>query len=124
MNFKRIFHTIDTHTAGEPTRTIVGGIPYIPGNNVEDKMIYMKENSDWIRKSLMYEPRGNNVMSGVVLTEPCKKQADIGVFFIEVGGYLPMCGHDTIGVSTALIESGAFKHKEPLSKINLITPPV
>ncbi|HKL12876.1 MAG TPA: proline racemase family protein [Halanaerobiales bacterium] len=122
MNFKRIFHTIDTHTAGEPTRTIVGGIPYIPGKSMEEKMMYMKNNMDWIRKVLMFEPRGNNVMSGVVLTEPCKKQADIGVFFIEVGGYLPMCGHDTIGVSTALIESGTIKPKEPVTKITLDTP--
>lgn len=122
MRFKRTFNTIDSHTAGEPTRTIVGGIPYVPGKNMEEKMMHMKENNDWIRKALMYEPRGNNVMSGAVLTEPCNKEADIGVFFIEVGGYLPMCGHDTIGVSTALIESGIIEPVEPVTNITLDTP--
>ncbi len=122
MRFKRTFNTIDSHTAGEPTRTIVGGIPYVPGKTMEEKMMHMKENNDWIRKALMYEPRGNNVMSGAVLTEPCNKEADIGVFFIEVGGYLPMCGHDTIGVSTALIESGIIKPVEPVTNITLDTP--
>lgn len=122
MRVKRTFNTIDTHTAGEPTRTIVGGIPYVPGKTMEEKMMHMKENNDWIRKALMYEPRGNNVMSGVVLTEPCNEEADIGVFFIEVGGYLPMCGHDTIGVSTALIESGIIEPVEPVTNITLDTP--
>ncbi len=122
MRFKRSFSTIDSHTAGEPTRTITGGIPYVPGDTMKEKMFYMKENQDWIRKALMYEPRGNNVMSGVILTEPCHKEADIGVIFIEVGGYLPMCGHDTIGVSTALIESGIVEAEEPITKITLDTP--
>jgi len=122
MRFKRVFSTIDSHTAGEPTRTIVGGLPYVPGKSMAEKMLYMKNNNDWIRKALMYEPRGNNVMSGVVLTEPCNKEADIGAFFIEVGGYMPMCGHDTIGVSTALIESGIIEPIEPVTKITLDTP--
>src|SRR5690554_2257683 len=122
MRFKRMFTSIDTHTVGEPTRTITGGIPHIPGDTVSEKMLYMKENMDWIRQLLMYEPRGNDVMSGVVLTEPCTPGADIGVIYIEVGGYLPMCGHDTIGVSTALIESGIIEPREPLTTITLDTP--
>ncbi|MBS3768359.1 MAG: proline racemase family protein [Candidatus Cloacimonetes bacterium] len=122
MRIKKLFQTIDTHTAGEPTRTITGGIPYIPGKTMSEKMLYFKKNKDWIRQALMFEPRGNNVMSGVILSEPCNPEADIGVFFIEVGGYLPMCGHDTIGVSTALIEGGIVEVKEPVTKIKLDTP--
>jgi proline racemase len=122
MRFKRMFTSIDTHTVGEPTRTITGGIPYIPGDTMSEKMLYMKDKQDWIRKILMFEPRGNEVMSGVILTEPCDKRADIGVIYIEVGGYLPMCGHDTIGVATALIESGIIEAVEPVTKIKLDTP--
>jgi len=122
MRFKRMFTSIDTHTEGEPTRTIIGGIPHIPGDSVSDKMLYMRDNMDWIRQLLMYEPRGNEVMSGVVLTEPCTPGADIGVIYIEVGGYLPMCGHDTIGVATALIESGMIEPSEPVTTITLDTP--
>lgn len=122
MSFKRMFNTVDTHTGGEPTRTIVGGMPYIPGKTIVEKMLYLKEKEDWIRQCLMYEPRGNEVMSGVFLTEPCLPEADIGVIFIEVGGYLPMCGHDTIGVCTTLIETGIIKAEEPYAYINLDTP--
>lgn len=35
---------------------------------------------------------------------------------------MPMCGHDTIGVSTALIESGLLKAEEPYTYATLDTP--
>jgi proline racemase len=122
MRAARVFSVIDTHTGGEPTRTIIGGLPYIPGKTVVDKMKYLKGNMDWIRTALMFEPRGHSVMSGVILTEPTHPEADIGVIFIETGGYLPMCGHDTIGVSTALVEAGIVKVEEPVTRITLDTP--
>jgi len=122
MKIARVFSAIDTHTGGEPTRTIIGGLPYIPGKTIVDKMTYLKENMDWVRTALMFEPRGHSVMSGVILTEPTHPDADIGVVFIETGGYLPMCGHDTIGVCTALVETGMVKVEEPVTNITLDTP--
>ena len=122
MRIARVFSVIDTHTGGEPTRTVIGGLPYIPGKTIIDKMKYLQENMAWVRTALMFEPRGHNVMSGVILTEPTHPDADIGVIFIETGGYLPMCGHDTIGVSTALVETGMVKVNEPVTHITLDTP--
>lgn len=123
MQSRRLFQTIDTHTCGQPTRTIYGGVGPIPGDSISAKMLYFKEHHDDIRKLLMFEPRGNDIMSGVILTEPCDPRCDIGVIFIEVGGYLPMCGHDTIGVATALVEMGMPKpSEEPCTTLNLDTP--
>ncbi|MGD9043389.1 MAG: 4-hydroxyproline epimerase [Desulfobacterales bacterium] len=122
MRITRVFSSIDTHTGGQPTRTITGGIPYIPGATIVDKMTHLKENMDWIRTSLMFEPRGHDIMSGVILTEPTHAEADIGVIFIETTGYLPMCGHDTIGVCTALVETGMVRVEEPVTRIVLDTP--
>jgi len=122
MFIKKAFSSIDTHTGGEPTRTITSGIPYIPGDTIAQKMLHLKENMDWIRTSLMFEPRGHSVMSGVILTEPKHPEADVGTIFIETGGYLPMCGHDTIGVATALVETGMVPVSEPETFINLDTP--
>ncbi len=122
MKFKRMFSTIDTHSGGQPTRTVIGGIPYIPGKTINDKVQYLKENEDWIRKILVNEPRGNSIMSGVILTEPCTPGADIGFIFIEAGGYLPMCGHDIIGACTALVETGIIKPVEPYTHIKIDTP--
>lgn len=89
---------------------------------MSEKMLHMKEEYDWIRKLLMYEPRGHDVMSGALLVEPCHPEADVGVIYIETGGYLPMCGHDTIGVCTALVETGMIKVTEPITALKLDTP--
>ncbi len=112
---------IDTHTGGEPTRTILSGLPAIPGDSITERALYLRRYMDWIRTALVYEPRGNSVMSGVVLTEPCRHDADCGAVFVEVGGYLPMCGHDTIGCCTALVEAGLVRGSGETSVI-LDTP--
>ncbi|KEK24241.1 proline racemase family protein [Bacillus gaemokensis] len=114
--------TIDTHTGGNPTRTVISGLPKLEGNTMSEKMLFMKEHYDWIRTFLMFEPRGHDVMSGALLTDPCHPEADVGVIYIETGGYLPMCGHDTIGVCTTLIETGMVEVKEPYTHITLDTP--
>ncbi len=121
MLAKKSIHTIDTHTGGEPTRNVIGGIPTIPGDTMKDKMAYMMDKGDWLRQLLVFEPRGNEVMSGTIITPPCNPKADVGVLFFEVGGWMPMCGHDTIGVATALVESGMVAVEEPMTKIVLDT---
>ena len=122
MRFSKLLSTVDSHAAGEPTRAIIGGIPILKGKTIAEKMLYMKANLDFIRKTLMFEPRGHSAMSGAVILEPIHPKADVGVIFIEVGGYHPMCGHDTIGVATILIETGMVEVKEPKTKIVLETP--
>ncbi len=121
MKIRRVFHTIDTHTVGQPTRTLVSGLPPIPGKTMEEKLLYAKENLDQIRTLLMCEPRGSNIMSGTILTEPCTPGTDIGVLYLEVGGWMPMCGHDTIGVGTALVEAGLVPVEEPYTHVKLDT---
>ncbi|PGE03222.1 proline racemase [Bacillus pseudomycoides] len=122
MRSQRVFTTIDTHTGGNPTRTLISGLPKLIGENMAEKMLHMKKEYDWIRKLLMNEPRGHDVMSGALLTDPCHPEADIGVIYIETGGYLPMCGHDTIGVCMALVESGLIPVYEPITSLKLDTP--
>ncbi|WP_025027900.1 proline racemase family protein [Caldalkalibacillus mannanilyticus] len=122
MKVDRIFSVIDTHTGGNPTRTVVSGLPRLEGKTMAEKMLMMKEKYDWIRKLLMFEPRGHDVMSGALLVEPCHPAADIGVIYIETGGYLPMCGHDTIGFCTALVEAGLIAFQEPITSLTLDTP--
>lgn len=118
MKFEKLVSTIDTHTGGNPTRTITSGAPHLIGGTMTEKMVYMSEHHDDFRRALMFEPRGHEVMSGCVLTEPCDPSADIGVVFIETGGYLPMCGHDTIGVCTALIEGGIFPENKQVLRLD------
>ena len=93
----------------------------MPGKTMAEKFIYMKENEDWFRRLLSYEPRGNDYMSCTLITEPCTPGTDVGVLYFETSGWLPMCGHDTIGVSVALIETGMVKVTEPVTVIRLDT---
>lgn len=121
MIIKRSFSTIDTHTLGEPTRNVIGGLPPIPGKTMSEKTLYMQENMDWVRKILIFEPRGGNSMFGTFITEPCLPEADFGVIHVGAARYMPMCGHNTIGICTVLVESGMVEQKEPVTQIKLDT---
>src|SRR5699024_6382118 len=116
------FLTIDTHTGGNPTRTVLTGMPELKGNTIQEKMLDMKQNHDHIRKFLVYPPRGHDVMSSTIVLPALKEEADFSVIFAETGGYLPMCGHDTIGTCTALVELGYVEVKEPVTTVVLDTP--
>ena len=122
MNTKKTIRVIATHTAGQPTRTVLSGFPHIPGNTMQEKYLYMQEHADWLRTMVCQEPRGSDIMSGAIITEPCNPEADFGVLHFEAAGWLPMCGHNTIGVCTALVEEGLIDVQEPVTKLTLETP--
>lgn len=105
--------TVDTHTEGEPTRIITGGIDQssFDGGSVAEQRDRFSDSLDWVRELLMKEPRGHDDMFGAVLTDPQHEAADVGAFFMDSGGYLDMCGHGTIGLVTALIERGELDIK-------------
>jgi len=111
--FASIISAIDTHTAGEPTRIVLSGLPPIQGNTMAEKKRYMMEHLDHFRTLLMREPRGHSDMFGAILTPPTTDRGQYGLLFMDNGGYLDMCGHATIGVSTALVEMGMMPHAGP-----------
>ncbi|MEY3921638.1 MAG: hypothetical protein RL634_1399 [Bacteroidota bacterium] len=108
-----IFHCIDAHTCGNPVRLVVGGGPALEGATMSEKRQHFLKEFDWIRKGLMFEPRGHDMMSGSILYPPHDPSNDFAVLFIETSGCLPMCGHGTIGTITAAVESGIVKPKKP-----------
>ncbi|MEU7897932.1 proline racemase family protein [Nonomuraea sp. NPDC049152] len=122
MRSKRVFHAVDSHTEGMPTRVVVGGVGVIPGNSMAERRLYFREHFDHIKQLLMNEPRGHSAMSGAILQPPTRPDADWGVLFIEVSGYLPMCGHGTIGVATVLVETGMVEVVEPVTTVRLEVP--
>ncbi|MDO4711119.1 MAG: proline racemase [Peptostreptococcaceae bacterium] len=122
MIFSRGLHAIDSHTAGEPTRIIVGGIPNIKGATMPEKKEYLEKHLDHLRTAVMLEPRGHNDMFGSILLAPVAEEADLGIIFMDGGGYLNMCGHGTIGAVTAAIETGMVPMQEPVTKVVLEAP--
>ncbi len=122
MRSDRIFHAVDSHTEGMPTRVITGGFGVIPGASMFERREFFVEHLDHVRQLLMNEPRGHSAMSGAILQPPTRPDADYGVLYIEVSGCLPMCGHGTIGVATVLVETGMVEVTEPVTTIRLDTP--
>lgn len=110
---KHTFHCIDAHTCGNPVRLVKQGGPKLTGNTMSEKRQHFMKEYDWIRKGLMFEPRGHDMMSGSILYPPHDPQNDVAVLFIETSGCLPMCGHGTIGTITIAIEEGLIKPKIP-----------
>jgi 4-hydroxyproline epimerase len=107
------FVCIDAHTCGNPVRLVAEGGPPLVGRNMSEKRQHFLRDYDWIRKGLMFEPRGHDMMSGSILYPPTDPANDAGVLFIETSGCLPMCGHGTIGTVTIAIENGLIKPKTP-----------
>lgn len=100
------FHCIDAHTCGNPVRLVAHGGPALEGDTMSEKRQYFLQHFDWIRRGLMFEPRGHDMMSGSILYPPHDPANDFSILFIETSGCLPMCGHGTIGTITIAIEEG------------------
>ena len=122
MRSSLVLHAVDSHTEGMPTRVVTGGVGVIPGDTMAQRRLWFREHRDDVRTLLMYEPRGHASMSGAILQPPTRPDCDWGVLFIEVSGYLPMCGHGTMGVATVLVETGMVPVREPVTTIRLDTP--
>ncbi|MDM1294158.1 4-hydroxyproline epimerase [Sphingobacterium sp. N143] len=118
---KKTFFCIDSHTCGCPVRLVAGGAPLLQGDSMMERRLHFMRDYDWIRKGLMFEPRGHDMMSGSMLYPAVDPENDIGVLYIETSGCLPMCGHGTIGTVTIAIEEGLVTPKVP-GKLRLETP--
>lgn len=106
------FSCIDGHTCGNPVRLVIGGGPMLAGATMSEKRQDFVARFDWVRRALMFEPRGHDVMSGAILYPPLRADCDIAILYIEVTGCLPMCGHGTIGSVTFALEHGLVTPRE------------
>jgi proline racemase len=114
--------TIDMHTGGEPLRVIVEGFPKLNGNSVLEYRRDIKENYDYLRTALMFEPRGHADMYGCVLLPPNDDQADFGILFMHNEGYSTMCGHAIIAISTLAAQMNWITLKEGDNELRIDAP--
>jgi 4-hydroxyproline epimerase len=111
---RHTFFCIDGHTCGNPVRVVTGGsLPRLKGATMVERRAHFLAEFDWIRTSLMFEPRGHDMMSGAILYPPTRADCDVAILFIETSGCLPMCGHGTIGTVTTAISQGLVQPKTP-----------
>jgi len=118
----KCIETIDAHTAGEPLRIFIKGLPEIKGSSVLERRRYFRENYDHLRTSTMFEPRGHADMYGAILIPPNTPDGDFGVFFIHNEGYSTMCGHAIIALSKILPEIGIVEKKGEEFELKIDAP--
>jgi len=114
--------TVDAHTAGEPFRVVVDGVPGIPGATMLERRRFAREHLDHLRTALMWEPRGHVDMYGCLVTPPVSPEADLGVLFTHNEGYSSMCGHGVIAMATVAVETGMIDAVEPETPVAMDTP--
>ncbi|ALV63057.1 4-hydroxyproline epimerase [Thermococcus sp. 2319x1] len=112
-----VFHVVDTHTEGEPTRIVFSGVN-VKGKDIIEKREYFKEHYDWVRTALLHEPRGHGDQFGAVIVP--SDIADFGVIYMDTSGYLDMCGHATMGIATVLVELGIVEKMEPYTNVTKV----
>jgi proline racemase len=122
MNPSSIIQTVESHTGGMPTRIVIGGAPTVPGKSMVERFAWADDHLHDLREFLMNEPRGHAAMFGALLMPPTRDDADFGVLYMSASGFLPMCGHGTIGLATVIVERCMVPVTEPLTEVRLDTP--
>jgi len=99
---------MDYHTAGEPFRIVMEGVPQIDGETVAERRIRAQNcpEIDGVRTLLCREPRGHADMYGCFIVPADDDGADFGALFWHNDGYSTACGHGTIALGVWAVQSG------------------
>jgi proline racemase len=122
MRFKRMINVVGVHTGGELNEVITGGVLDVPGATMFDKMTYLQDHADDLRRFLLNEPRGRVSQCVNLVLPPTHPDADAGFVIMESEYYVPMSGSNTICTVTALLETGMIPMQEPQTRFVLEAP--
>ena len=122
LRFKRMVQTVDSHTEGNATRVIVGGVKTPPGATLLEKRAWLWRNDDGLRRMLNFEPRGSGMMCSVLLLPAEQPGSDFAVVIMEQDEYVPMCGHCIIGAATTVVTTGMVPVRQPVTTVRFDTP--
>ncbi len=114
--------TIDSHTEGESTRLIVGGVGDIPGADMMGKLDYFKTHYDSVRCLVTKEPRGSREVLAAMVTENTTPGAAFGLIYMDAKRYPYLCGHATIGSVVSLARTGFLTLDEGENRVLIDTP--
>jgi proline racemase len=122
MRWKKTLQIADLHCEGEIGKVITGGVLGIPGATMLDKMNYINQVDDSLRRLVVFEPRGCLQMSVNLLLPPTRPEAHAGFIVLQADKAHPMSGSNAICVVTALLELGMVEMQEPETTVVLDTP--
>ena len=122
MQWKKTITMVEAHAEGEVGRIVTSGVNDIPGDKKLEKMNYINQVDDSLRRFLVFEPRGYAQMSTNLIFDPINKDADIGFLILQGDKAHAMSGSNSICLVTVLLETGRIEMKEPETTVTLDTP--
>jgi len=122
MRWQRALTVVGVHAEGEYGKVVTGGVVDVPGTTMFDKMCYLRDHADGLRKFLLFEPRGAAVHSANLVLPTSNPRAQVGFVIMESTEYPPMSGSNTICTVTALLETGIVPLREPVTEFTLEAP--
>ena len=122
MRWSKMVTIVGAHAEGEVGRVVTGGVLDVPGATMLDKMRYLNEQDDWLRRFTLFEPRGSAQMTVNLLLPPCRPEADAGFIPMQPDACHPMSGSNAMCVTTVLLETGLLPMREPETRVVLDTP--
>ncbi|MEE2972030.1 MAG: proline racemase family protein [Planctomycetota bacterium] len=112
---------VDSHTEGEPTRVVLEGACSFGDGTVAEQAEILERDFDHLRRGVVLEPRGSDVVVAAFLVPPRMSAAEVGVIFVNNAGTLGMCVHGTIGVVRTLAHLGRVDDR-PGREVRIETP--
>lgn len=109
---------VDSHTGGEPTRVVIGGMPPLEGSDMVAAKAWLATEYDSLRRSVVGEPRCSDVVVGAYLWPPEEGSEAWRIVFFNNAGYLWMCGHGTVGI----VETLRYLNRIDVGRVEFATP--
>lgn len=122
MRWSRTITMVEAHAEGEVGRVVTGGVLDVPGETMLDRMNYINQEDDSLRRFCVFEPRGYASMSTNLLLPPGRSDADAGFIVLQGDKAHAMSGSNCICVVTVLLETGLLPMTEPETVVRLDTP--
>ena len=121
MRAARSLTAIEVHAEGEQGTCYLGGVFEIPGATMRDKLQYLNDVDDSLRRFLCFEPWGRPQASANVVFPSTVPEAHAGFVVLQADRAHAMSGSNTICVVTALLETGTVAMREPTTEVVLET---
>ncbi|MEL6108874.1 MAG: proline racemase family protein [Planctomycetota bacterium] len=113
-----MIRVVDSHTGGEPTRVVIDSELHLGDAPLSEELRSSAVGLEQLRRSVILEPRGSDVLVGALLCGSSHPECEFGVVFFNNVGLLGMCGHGMIGVTETL----KYLERVPRERFKVETP--
>ena len=121
MRWSKTVTMVEAHAEGEVGRIVTGGVIDVPGKTISDKLRYLNEVDDSLRRFLVFEPRASAQMSTCLIFPPTRPDADVGFIILQGDKAHAMSGSNSICLTTVLLETGMLQMTEPETIVRIDT---